>query len=210
MPKISQIYEMPCQAKVRILQKITLKVSKTRGKCGLHLSLSWTRVWQHVFAVSHCIMIACQAIPDNLEILSCMPSNCKLFAITQHHGKDISSNIELMLRNQLVVSPRMQMNSVDCCQLWQWTTLPDCFRNCLVALQTRWQQPKSIVFYLDVVGHHLLCLNSLTSVLVLRCWGNFPNFLRETMHQGHPRVGALLWMGKKLPSITGKTVLKNL
>ena len=25
MPKISQIYEMPCQAKIRILQKITLK-----------------------------------------------------------------------------------------------------------------------------------------------------------------------------------------
>ena len=37
----------------------------------------------------------------------------------------------------LVVSPRMQMNGVDCCQLWQWTTLTDCCRNCLVALQTR-------------------------------------------------------------------------
>ena len=45
-----------------------------------------------------------------------------------------SSNIELMLRNQLVVS--MQINGVDCCQLWQWTTLTDCCRNCLVVLQT--------------------------------------------------------------------------
>ena len=120
-----------------------------------------------------------------------------------------SSNIELMLWNQLVVSPRMQMNGIDCCQLWQWTTLTDSCRNCLAALQTRWQQPKSIVFYLDVVEHHL-SLNSLASVSVLRCWGNFPNFPRETMYQGHPRVGALLWMGKKLQSIIGKTVLKSL
>ena len=81
----------------------------------------------------------------------------------------------------LVVSPRMQMNGVDCCQLWQWTTLTDCCRNCLVALQTRWQQPKSIVFYLDLVEHHLLSLNSLASVSVLRCWGKFPNFSRETV-----------------------------
>ena len=57
-----------------------------------------------------------------------------------------------MLQNQLVVSPHMQMNGVDCCQLWQWNTLTDCCRNCSVVLQTRWQQPKSIVFYLDVVG----------------------------------------------------------
>ena len=84
-----------------------------------------------------------------------------------------------MLRNQLVISPRMQMNGVDCCQLWQWTSLTDCCRNCLVALQTQWQQSESIVFYLDLVEHHLLSLNSLASVSVLRCWGNFPNFSRD-------------------------------
>ena len=70
----------------------------------------------------------------------------------------------------------MQMNGVHCCQLWQWTTLTDSCRNCLVALQTQWQQPKFIAFYLGVLEHHLLSLNSLTSVSVLRCWGNFPNF----------------------------------
>ena len=40
----------------------------------------------HKFTPCHEAAETRRAIPDNLEILSCMPSHCKLFAITQHHG----------------------------------------------------------------------------------------------------------------------------
>ena len=45
MPKISQIYEMPCQAKIRILQKITLKqLIKPSLNFSLKAALSWVYV----------------------------------------------------------------------------------------------------------------------------------------------------------------------
>ena len=40
MPKISQIDEVPCQAEVRILQKITLNLRNSeKGKFGLKITL---------------------------------------------------------------------------------------------------------------------------------------------------------------------------